>query len=141
VEYDSVVEKISSTLRSLEEQGELVITSTMPNRVAMAIFHAALEEWLEKAGLENEPIECSMQYLLDQTCYEMSKRFQVDSDQAKKIVNSYYVLWCQTRTIKEIAEIYWHETPSEMAKRAYYCIALGKPDNRDLDYLDWRKRY
>jgi hypothetical protein len=140
VEYKSVVEKISSTLKNLEEQGELVIISTIPDSIARAIFHSALEAWLEKSGVENDPMECTMQYLLDQTCSEISKRFSINSDQAKNIVNSYYVLWCKTRSIKEIAEIYWHETPSEMAKRAYYCIAMGKSDDRDMDYLDWRKQ-
>lgn len=95
VEYDSVVEKISSTLMSLEEQGELVITSTMSNSVAMAIFHTALEEWLEKASLENEPIECSMQYLLDQTCSEMSKRFQVNMIKQRKLL--IHIMSCGVR--------------------------------------------
>lgn len=141
MEYDSVLEKITSSLKSLEEQGELVITTTMPDSIARVIFHSALEAWLEKSGVENEPMECTMQYLLDQTCSEILKRFSVDLDQAKDIVNSYYVLWCKTRSIKEIAEIYWHETPSEMARRAYYCIAMGKSDDRDVDYLDWRKQW
>ncbi|WP_428241048.1 hypothetical protein [Gynuella sp.] len=140
VEYKNIVEKIFDTLKALEAQGELVITSTVPQSIARTIFHAAIEDWLKELDVGHEPMECTMPYLLDQTCSELSHRFAIDSVRAREIINAYYSQWCKTRSIKEIAEIYWHETPSEMAKRAYWSVVMKKPDNRNLDYLEWRKQ-
>ncbi|AJQ94169.1 hypothetical protein [Gynuella sunshinyii] len=140
MEYKNIVEKILGTLNAHEEQGELVIISTMPEIIARDIFHTAIEEWLKGLDVEHEPVECTMPYLLDQTCSKLSHRFAIELERAREIIDAYYTQWCKTRSIKEIAEIYWHETPSEMAKRAYWSVVMKKPDNRNLDYLEWRKQ-
>jgi len=41
----------------------------------------------------------------------------------------------------QVAEIIHHETPFEIALRAFYSIELKNIDNRDFNYLDWRKQY
>lgn len=124
---------------ALEEQGELVLTTTSIDKLARFIFHDALASWFDQLENIEEPIECTIPHLLHQTITEVEARFEVHNARAKEIVNLYYSTWLKVRTMKEIAEIYWHETPSEIARRAYYHIELGKPDNRDLDYLEWRK--
>jgi hypothetical protein len=139
LEDQSIVDRISAALCTLEEQGDLVLTTAHPDKVARFIFHSALAEWLEEIGDSEEPIECTIPHLLVQTAAEVEARFGVQHSRALEISNLYYNEWLKTRTMKEIAEIYWHETPQEMARRAYYHIELGKPDNRDLEYLEWRK--
>ncbi len=134
-------DKILDTLKSLEEDGEIIITSTMPHKIADTVFHATLETWFQEKVLEDEPMECTMPYLLEQTTLQLMRRFSCSDSHAKEIINSYYNSWLNTRSIKEVAEIYWHETPYEMAGRAYYHIELGEPDIRDLDYLEWRKHH
>ena len=138
-ERETVIQKISETLTALEARGDLFITTANPRQIAGAIFHATLESWFEEFVGGDEPIETTITHLLEQTSYEVEAKFNVPLTRAKEIVNSYYNEWLKLRSMKEIAEIYWHETPREMANRAYYYIELGRPDNRDLDYLDWRK--
>ncbi|GGC64133.1 hypothetical protein [Undibacterium terreum] len=136
-----IVGKISEALINLEEKGELVLTTSSLDTVARFVFHSALESWFDEIRKSEEPIECTIPYLLEQTVLEVAARFAVQNGRATEIVNSYYNEWFNSRTMKEIAEIYWHETPREMAGRAYYRIVLGKPDNRDLEYLEWRKSH
>ncbi|MES2261138.1 MAG: hypothetical protein V4724_21695 [Pseudomonadota bacterium] len=135
-----IVDGISQALKDLEEQGELVITSTTPEKLARLIFHAALENWFKEMGEIEEPIECTITHLLGRTVAETEAKFDLQNSRAREVVNSYYREWLKTRSIKEIAEIFWHETPQEMANRAYYHIELGKPDNRDLEYSAWAWR-
>ena len=139
MEDSKIIEKISEALLNLEEQGEIVITSTMLPRLSRTIFHSAIEGWIEESGLLDEPIECSIPHLLEQTVSELANGFSIDVERATAIVNAYYNKWTEVRDLKEIAEIFWHETPREMARRAYYHIEMGKEDNRDLEYLAWRK--
>lgn len=141
MEDKNVIGKISEALIRLEEQGELVLTTSSLDMVARSVFHSALEAWFEETARIEEPIECTIPHLLELTVLEVVARFGVEKSRAKEILNSYYNEWLKTRTMAEIAEIYWHETPREIAGRAYYHIELGKPDNRDLEYLDWRKNH
>ncbi|MGX9772805.1 hypothetical protein ACWYXN_04750 [Janthinobacterium aestuarii] len=140
MEDKKIVEQITQTLLGLEEQGELVLTTMFPERVAELIFNTAIKAWLKDALKADEPIECTIPHLLKLTASEMVARFGVEQRHASEIVYRYYNEWLKTRTMAEVAEIYWHETPFEIAGRAYYHIELGNPDNRDLDYLEWRKR-
>lgn len=137
MEHQKIIEEITNTLLSLEEQGELVLTTLTPGRVAEVLFGAAAKAKFDETF--DEPMECTMPHLLDLTSKELAVRFGVEAARARQIVNSHYKKWLQTRTIAETAEIYWHETPHEMAGRAYYHIELGKSDDRDLDYLAWRQ--
>lgn len=137
MDYTDIIEKITETLSSLESQGELVLTTQFPGKVAEQLFHAALKSKFDE--LLDEPIECTMPYLLDLTAKEMSARFALEDARAREIISSYYGAWLKTRTVAEMAQIYWHESPHEMAGRAYYHIELGKPDDRGPDYLDWRR--
>ena len=82
-----------------------------------------------------------MPYLLDITAKELTGQFGVEDFRAREIVNRYYKKWLETRTVAEVAEIYWHETPHEIARRAYYHVELGNSDDRDLAYLDWRQSH
>ena len=138
---DKCVEKITETLVQLEKQGEIVITSALPEKASEVIFESAIKSWVETVVGSEEPIEISLPYLLERIVSEIVNRFSVENSRAKEIANEYYKLWLKDRSMKEIAEIYWHETPQEIAKRAYYAVALGKEDTRDLDYLEWRKKY
>jgi hypothetical protein len=135
-----LIDGISAALKALEEQGELVITSSTPEKLARHIFHSALEPWFKESESLDEPIECTITHLLEQTVTEVEATFSLSNLRAREIVNSYYKEWLKTRSIKEIAEIFWHETPTEMANRAFYHIELGKPDNRDLEYTEWAWR-
>lgn len=135
-----MLEKIVQALHQLERQGELILTTSFPQQAARTIFHSALEAWFDDAVKVEQPIECTMPHLLEQTVLEVVARFGVPDRRASEIVNAYYKQWRQTRTLPEMAEVYWHETPHEMAARAYYHIELGKPDERDLEYLAWRRR-
>lgn len=132
-----MVDGISAALKVLEEQGELVVTSNTPETMARFIFHRALEAWFKEMYRIEEPIECTITHLLEQTVSEVEAKFDLENLRAREVVNSYYREWLKTRSVKEIAEIFWHETPTEMANRAYYHIELGKPDNRDLEYSEW----
>ncbi|SDG94172.1 MULTISPECIES: hypothetical protein [unclassified Janthinobacterium] len=140
MEDKKIVEQITEALLSLEERGELVLTTTFPERAAELLFNTAIKAWLEEALKADEPIECTIPHLLKLTAGEIAARFGVEQHHAREIAYSYYKEWLKTRTMAEVAEIYWHETPFEIAGRAYYHIELGNPDNRDLDYLEWRKR-
>jgi hypothetical protein len=139
VEHQKIIEEITDTLFSLEEQGELVLTTVAPGRVAEVLFCAAVKAKFNETF--DEPMEGTMPHLLDLTSKELSVRFGVDLSRSRQIVNIYYKKWLETRTIAEVAEIYWHQTPHEMAGRAYYHIELAKSDDRDLDYLDWRQTH
>ena len=141
MEDKNIIGKIAEALINLEAQGELILTTSYPNAVATSIFHSALKVWFDETAKYDEPIECTIPYLLEQAVLEIVARFRVQNLRAREIVNAQYNEWLKTRTMKDIAEIVWHETPREMAARAYYHIELGKPDNRDLEYLEWRKRY
>lgn len=139
MEDKKIIEKISQTLLSLEEKGELVLTTTFPERVAEVIFHSMLKARFDEKF--DEPMECTMPYLLDITAKELTGQFGVEDFRAREIVNRYYKKWLETRTVAEVAEIYWHETPHEIARRAYYHVELGNSDDRDLAYLDWRQSH
>lgn len=141
VEDKKIIEKVAKALVSLEAQGELVLTTNSTERMARSVFHSALEAFFDDTLKTEEPIECTIPHLLELTISEVIARFGTQDHRAREIVNSYYNEWFKTRTVKEIAEIYWHETPREMAGLAYYHIELGKPDNRDLEYLEWRQRH
>lgn len=135
-----VVDGILASLKALEDQGELVVTSNTPETMARFIFHGALEAWFKEIYRIEEPIECTVPHLLEQTVSSVEARFNLEKSRAREVVNSYYREWLKTRSMKEIAEIFWHETPTEMANRAYYHIELGKPDNRDFEYSEWAWR-
>jgi hypothetical protein len=135
----SIVAKISVALSKLEEQGELILTTAFPENVARFVLHSALEAWFVELGNMEEPIECTIPHLLEQTACEVETGFAVHKTRAKEIANAYFNVWLKTHSMREIAEIYWHETPREIAGRAYYHIEMGRPDNRDLEYLEWRK--
>lgn len=83
-------------------------------------------------------MECTMPYLLRQTVDDLQKRFGVPIQRAREIIGSYYNQLLERLTVEKIAEIYWHETPSEMAKRSYYRVELGRDDS-EFEYLDWRR--
>jgi len=57
---DEVKDKILETLKSLEEQGEIIITSSFPDRIAQKIFNNALEVWGKKSLLEEVSIESTI---------------------------------------------------------------------------------
>lgn len=135
-----LVDGISTALKALEGQGELVITSTTPEKLARFIFHATLEAWFKELGGVDEPIECTITHLLEQTVSEIEAKFGLQNLRAREIVDAYYGEWLRNRSMREIAEVFWHETPSEMANRVYYHVELGKPDSRDLEYSDWAWR-
>lgn len=137
IEHKKIVQAFTETLLELEKQGELVLTTAFPQQAAEMLFHAALKARF--AEVIDEPVECTMPYLLQRTAVEISSRFGMEDSRAQEIVNKYYKKWCETRTIAEIAQVYWHETPHEMASRAFYHIELAKPDDRDFEYLDWRQ--
>ena len=133
------INKISEALASLEERGEIVLTSMFPEKVSQDIFNAAIKSWLEANIDSEEPIEIGIPYLLEELSNELVRKFSLEVEQAKEITNQYYAMWLKHRSMKEIAEIFYHETPNEMANRAYYTLVLGNEDNRDLKYIDWRK--
>ena len=137
VEDKKIIEEITQTLLSLEEQGESILTTLPPKKVAERLFHSVLKAKFDEKF--DEPIECTLPYLLDLTAKELTARFALESMRACEIVDRYYKQCLETRTMAEVAEIYWHETPHEIAGRAYYHVELGNSDDRDLAYLDWRQ--
>ncbi len=139
--YDQYIEKISEELLRLEDQGEIVITSTVLNSVSKSIFISAIEPWIQGHIEDHDPIESSIPCLLEDMVTKTMSIFSLEEIEATKIVNEYYKQWLLHRSQKEIAEIFWHETTHEMARRAYYTIHLGNEDSRDLEYLEWRKQY
>ncbi|MFM2479621.1 hypothetical protein [Celerinatantimonas sp. MCCC 1A17872] len=132
------IDKISEALASLEQRGEIVLTSVFPEKVSQDIFNAAIKSWLEANIDSQEPIEIGIPYLLEEISNELVRKFSLQVDHAKETTNEYYTKWLQHCSMKEIAEIFYHETPSEMANRAYYSLVLGNEDNRDMKYIDWR---
>ncbi|WP_221274621.1 hypothetical protein [Thaumasiovibrio subtropicus] len=118
---EKIIKKLSETLISLEEKGEIVITSTNVDGISSAIFESVLEEYLKET---EEPIEMSIPYLLEKIVVELSQRFDVEVGRASEIVNTYYNEWLKYKSVQEIADAYWHETPQEIARRAYYHIEL-----------------
>uniref|UniRef100_UPI00131B1558 hypothetical protein n=1 Tax=Thaumasiovibrio subtropicus TaxID=1891207 RepID=UPI00131B1558 len=72
---EKIIKKLSETLISLEEKGEIVITSTNVDGISSAIFESVLEEYLKET---EEPIEMSIPYLLEKIVVELSQRFDVE---------------------------------------------------------------
>jgi hypothetical protein len=101
-------------------------------------LHTALQQLVTDFGEKDEPIECTMPHLLELTVEEVRQRFGVPEQRARGITGAYYDELLGRFTVEKIAELYWHDTPREMAKRSYYRIELGK-DDREFEYLDWRR--
>ena len=141
MKYEKYIEKIDEVLAHLEDSGEIVITTTVPQHISKKIFHSVIEELLEADDLSEALIECDVPYLLEQTTSNVGSIFSLDEEKSKIIVNEYYNRLLKRLSIREIAELIWHETPFEIALLSYYCIELKNQDTRDLEYLDWRKKY
>lgn len=141
ISHEKYIEKILESLRELEDRGDIVITTTVPASIARTIIHS-LSEVLLGEGEESEAIiECDIPYLLEQTAAHVSSIFSQDEARSREIVNAFYQRLLQRLSVRQIAELIWHETPFEIARLSYYCIELKKGDSRDLEYLDWRKKY
>ncbi|MDR7048422.1 hypothetical protein J2X54_000857 [Duganella sp. 3397] len=137
---EQLVKKILQSLIELEQQGELVLTTNASSNVARYILDSALKQLVTAFRDSDEPMECTMPYLLEQTVDDVKKWFGVPSQRAQEITGSYYNRLLERLTVEKIAELYWHETPSEMAKRSYYRVELGRDDS-EFEYLDWRRKY
>ncbi len=140
LDHEQLVEKISQSLAQLEQQGELVLTTNSASTVARYILHSALEQLVSAFRDLDEPMECTMPYLLEQTVDEVRRRFGVPVERAREITGSYYNQLLERLTVKKVAELYWHDTPGEMAKRSYYRVELGRDDS-EFEYLDWRRHH
>jgi len=137
---NKLAENILQSLLELEQQGELILTTNFGPRVARSILNSVLTDLLTDFGAKDEPMECTMPYLLEQTVQEVMQRFGVPNQRAREITGRYYNSLTRDRTVEQIAERYWHETPGGMAKRSYYRVELGKNDE-DFEYLDWRREH
>ncbi len=137
---EQLVEKITQSLVQLEQQGELVLTTNSPSTVARTILHSALEQLVTAYRGVDEPMERTMTFLLEQTVDEVRRRFAVPIERAREITGSYYNQLLGRLPVEKIAELYWHDTPGEMAKRSYYRAALGRDDS-EFEYLDWRRHH
>ncbi len=135
---DQLVEKILQSLVELEQQGELVLTTNSGPSVARHILHSALKQLVSAFSDADGPMESTMPYLLEQTVDVIETRFGLPSQRAREITGSYYNQLLGRLTVEKIAELYWHETTSEMAKRSYYRVELGRDDS-EFEYLDWRR--
>lgn len=135
------IDKIDALLHELEGRGEIVITSVIPQYISKAIFHSIAEEMLSREKESEFIIECDIPYLLEQTASHLSSVFGEEMESAKGIVNDFYHMQLERLTMPQVAELIHHETPFEIALLAYYCCKLGKSGFRDLEYLDWRKKY
>jgi hypothetical protein len=140
MDSEQLVEKILLSLVELEQQGELILTTNTSSNVARYILDSALKQLVTDFRDSDEPMECTMPYLLEQTVDDVKKRFGVPSQRAREITGSYYNLLLARLAVEKIAELYWHDTPSEMAKRSYYRVELGR-DDREFEYLDWRRKH
>lgn len=136
---EPLVEKILQSLVELEQEGELVLTTNSGSSVARYILDSALKQ-LATFRDSDAPIECTMPHLLEQTIDEVKKRFGVPSQRAREITGSYYNRLLARLTVEKIAELYCHDTPSEMAKRSYYRVELDRDDS-EFEYLDWRRKH
>lgn len=139
--YENIIERIDAELERLEENGEIVITTTIPKSVSKAIYHAAIAECFDDADRNEALIECSIPHLLEQTSINLSSIFSLDLDDSKGIVDAFYKRLLLRLSMREIAEMIWHETPFEIALLSYYCVKLKNLDTRDFEYIDWRKKY
>ena len=139
--YEKHIEKILETLLGLESKGDIVITTTTPKSIAQAIFHSSIELLLNNKEQSEALIECDIPYLLEETATHLSAVFLQSESHSNKIVNAFYHKLLQRLNMREIAEMIWHETPFEIALLSYYCIELNNSDSRDLEYLEWRKKY
>ncbi|HWW72130.1 MAG TPA: hypothetical protein VN089_19480 [Duganella sp.] len=137
---EQLIEKILQSLVELEQQGELVLTTNSGSNVARYILHSALKQLVTTFRDSDEPMECTMPHLLEQTIDDIKKRFGVPSQRAREIAGSYYNRLLARLTVEKIAEFYWHDTPSEMAKRSYYSVELGRDDSK-FEYFDWRRNH
>lgn len=137
---EQLVEKILQSLIELEQQGELVLTTNSGSNVARYILHSALKQLVTTFRDSDEPMEFTIPHLLEQTIDDITKQFEVPSQRAREITGSYYTWLLERLTVEKIAELYWHDTPSEMAKRSYYRVQLGRDDS-EFEYLDWRRNH
>ena len=140
MDHEQLVEKILQSLIELEQQGELVLTTNVNSNVARYILDSALKQLVTAFRDSDEPMECTMPYLLEQTVDDVKKQFGVPSQRAREITGSYYNRLLAHLAVEKIAELYWHDTPSEMAKRSYYRVELGQDDS-EFEYLDWRRKH
>jgi hypothetical protein len=134
-------ERILAALNQSEEKGDLVITTSIPGAIANNIIHALADMCFQEQEQQLALIECSIPYLLEETAAYVVKKFAVDEVRAKEIVNTFYHRQLERLTMRETAELIWHEMPQEIARLSYYCVELKNSDCRDFEYLDWRKKY
>ena len=110
------------------------------DKAVCVAIHSALKQLVTTFRDSDAPIECTMPHLLEQTIDEVKKRFGVPSQRAREITGSYYNRLLARLTVEKIANLYWHDTPSEMAKRSYYRVELDRDDS-EFEYLDWRRKH
>ena len=137
---EQLVEKTLQSLVELEQEGELVLTTNSGSSVARYILDSALKQLVTTFRDSDAPIECTMPHLLEQTIDEVKNRYGVPSQRAREITGSYYNRLLARLPVEKIAELYWHDTPSEMAKRSYYRVELDRDDS-EFEYLDWRRKH
>ena len=140
INNQNYIEKIDQVLKDLEDKGEVMLISTNPKYIPKFIFHSIVEEML-KDRYSDFLIESDIPYLLERVAQEVSLIFSEDIKNAERIANEFYHKLLYRYTMVQVAEIIHHETPFEIALRAFYSIELKNIDNRDFNYLDWRKQY
>ncbi|MBB4865768.1 hypothetical protein HNP46_004669 [Pseudomonas nitritireducens] len=141
IDNQKYVDVILESLRKIEDRGDIVITTTTPTSIARSIIHSLSEAFLGEAEESEAIIECDIPYLLEETSQKVSLFFSKDIARSREIVNAFYKSLLERLSMRQIAEMIWHETPSEIARLSYYSVELKREFDRDLVYLDWRKDF
>ncbi len=134
------INRIVSVLNEMENRGDLVITTTSNNNLAEEIYSSIVKSWLEENTDFEEPIEFTLPKFLEKITAVIQNNFGLTEGESKEISEKYHKTWLEQRTPKEVAELYWHQGPQDIALRAYYTVKLGNND-KEMDFLDWRKKY
>ena len=137
---DKYIEKISQTLKDMEERGDIVITTTTPKNLSNEIFCSIVKSWIDENTEIEEPIEFTLPNILEEIIKTTSYIFNITIEDAHKIVVEYNNYRLKHWSPKENAELYWHQGKLDISLRAYYRVKLGKEDS-SVEFLDWRKRY
>ncbi|WP_196161762.1 hypothetical protein [Reinekea sp. G2M2-21] len=135
---EKYIEKISEVLKKMEESGDIVITTTVPQNLSQELYESIVKCWLDENTDFEDPIEFSIPYLLNGFAKTICARFGVTEEEAKEIMREYNNYRLASYSPKENAEVYWHHG-DDIALRAYYRIKLGN-DDLGIEFLDWRKQ-
>lgn len=127
-------------LIDLEESGDIVITHSIPRSLADKLASIVIRHWASDFS-EFPPPDLLIQDSLEMSSKFLSEEFGLSEPNARSTMEEFHNMLKSRRSATEVADLVAHQTSSEIALGAYYCVVLQRGEYYSSGYLDWRKEF